>query len=81
MTDNEQARAWPPVTGTKVRLDYGDGNPNNTLWHVRGHADDCVVMRRWRPAKQRWHYEVMDDVWWDVFVIRSESSTVEVPND
>ena len=27
------------------------------LWHVRGYIDDGIVCRRWRSAKQRWHYE------------------------
>lgn len=45
--------------GRAVRLDYGPGNPNNGLWHIRAIIDDeFVVYRVWWKHKRRWEYKV-----------------------
>ncbi|RUW55591.1 hypothetical protein EOA32_00805 [Mesorhizobium sp. M1A.F.Ca.ET.072.01.1.1] len=37
-----------------------------TRFHVRAVVDDNqVVMRYWRPAKQRWQYIIECDIWFE----------------
>lgn len=52
--------------GKSFEVFYQQDNPNNTLWHVRGIVDGLAVCRRWRSAKQRWHYEVLDPIFFEV---------------
>jgi len=70
---------YPPPVGAKVRIDYGQDNPNNCLYHVRAHVDGKLVVRRWFKRKQRWNYEVLGAVWWHVYS-RSGHIKVEVPS-
>jgi hypothetical protein len=51
--------------GTSFKEVYG--NENDCVWHVRGIVDGRAVCRRWRATKQRWHYEVLDWIWFDAF--------------
>lgn len=44
----------------------GDNNPNNALYHVRGIVDGLAVCRRWQSAKQRWQYDVLDPIYFEV---------------
>lgn len=47
--------------GVQVRFDYGKGNPNNMLAHVRGIIDsDQVVYSVWSVRKQRYYYHIKD---------------------
>lgn len=44
--------------GTRVRFDYGPGNPNNRLCHIRAVVDDdYIVLRLWSP-RRGWLYFV-----------------------
>lgn len=52
--------------GNALRLDYGDGNPSNALYHVRALVDGRAVMRHWRKSKQRWQYVVEGPEWFHV---------------
>lgn len=42
------------------------GNKSDTVWHVRGIVDGCAVCRRWRKIKNRWQYEVLDPIWFEI---------------
>ena len=45
--------------GTKWRLDFGEGNPNNKLIHVIAIVDEQeIVYKTWWKHKQVWHYAV-----------------------
>ena len=45
--------------GDKIRIDYGQGNFNNRVIHVRAFVDDdFVVIRSWSKSKKHWSYEV-----------------------
>ncbi len=60
-------KGWPPPVGAKLRETYGHpGGHLDKLWHVRGHVDGLIVVRRWFKRKQCWHYEVLSLVWWHV---------------
>lgn len=59
---------WKPEIGSRVRVFFCKGNPNNALWHVRAHVDDGIVMRKWSATKQRWRYDYFGAGWWDIFV-------------
>lgn len=50
-----------------VSFDETYGNENDHLWHIRGIVDGMAVCRRWRQAKRRWHYEVLDPIWFETF--------------
>ena len=53
--------------GSKLYIDYGEGNRNNRLIHIRAIVDDeWVVSRRWLKHKRRWHYEVEDIFWYEM---------------
>jgi hypothetical protein len=45
------------VPGLKVRVNYGAGNRNNELLHIRGIVGGLFVTRRWIKHKRRWAYE------------------------
>lgn len=51
----------------KVGVKFKDGDD---LWHVRAIVDDKAVCRRWRTAKQWWHYECIDPEW---FAVRGDT--------
>lgn len=44
--------------GDKIRFDYGEGNRNNRLYHVRAIVDDQYVLRHWSRSKRRWIYTI-----------------------
>jgi hypothetical protein len=46
-----------------VSFDEKYGNEFDALWHIRGIVDGMAVCRRWRQARRRWHYEVLDPIW------------------
>lgn len=50
---------WPRI-GEKIRFHIGD---TRTLYHVLAHAEGVFMVKRWRAAKQRWHYECLDVTW------------------
>lgn len=63
--------------GSKFRVFYSEGNPNNRTLHIRGIVDDRAIVREWFPSKQRWYYEALEVYWFDVFeprIIRTERS-------
>lgn len=52
--------------GMRLRFDYGPGNTDNRLYHVRAVVDDSyVVVRSWYRERRRWHYSVMHRVYLD----------------
>lgn len=53
-------------TDVKFWLYYYEGNPNNQVFHIRGFVDDMVIVRYWRPRKQRWEYAVKDWIFFHV---------------
>ena len=45
--------------GSKLYIDYGEGNRNNRLIHIRAIVDDeWVVSRTWWKSKREWHYDI-----------------------
>lgn len=68
-------RDYPPPVGTKLRTNYG--NQCDELWHVRGHVDGKLVLRRWMKRRQRWCYEVQGPIWWSAYFC--STGTIEVP--
>ena len=66
---------YPPPVGSKLRTQYG--NHCDKLWHVRGHVDGLLVLRRWMRRRQRWQYEVEGPAWW-VYYFRA-TGLVELP--
>jgi hypothetical protein len=62
-------REFPPV-GSRVRRDFGPGNPNT--WRCAGEVravvdGEVMVVRRWMP-RARWHrYETVDRIAWDTW--------------
>ena len=44
--------------GSRFRVVYGPGNPNNRLWHVRGFVDGQAVCRTWELHRARWRYDM-----------------------
>ena len=45
--------------GDSFRINYGKGNVNNRLLHIRGIVDDKVICRRWNVGRG-WRYEMLD---------------------
>ena len=72
------ALCWPPAVGSKVRFFWCKGHFANTLYHVRAHVDDRLVVRSWSYTKSRWSYEVMHKVWWEVNTSQGFGPTVTV---
>jgi hypothetical protein len=59
-------REFPPV-GSRVRVDFGPGNPNT--WRYAGEVraiidDEIMVVRRWVPKRRGYKYECVDCIWW-----------------
>ena len=52
--------------GDKVRLYYGEGNPNNRLYHVRAIVDGMYVLRHWGYRKRQWIYTVESPLYFQV---------------
>lgn len=53
--------------GKSYRINYGVGNINNKLIHVRGIVDgDIVVYREWWKSKKYWRYFVNDMLYFDM---------------
>jgi hypothetical protein len=52
--------ALPPWAepGCSFKVVYG--HLEDDVWHIRSIVDGMAVCRRWRRAKRRWHYEVLD---------------------
>lgn len=50
------------VEGASFRVNYGRGNPNNRLFHVRGEVDGRAIVRTWRTDKVSWRYEIWSAV-------------------
>jgi len=45
--------------GSKLYIDYGEGNRNNRIIHIRAIVDEeWVVSRTWWKSKRRWHYVI-----------------------
>jgi len=53
----DDAEAWVSndKIGKKLRQFYQEGNPNNTLYHIRGVVDGHLVLRYYRSGKG-WKY-------------------------
>jgi len=50
--------------GRSFREDWGEGNPNNRVIHIRAIVDDdYYVYRCWSKSKQRWIYNVDSVIW------------------
>ena len=57
------------MPGAKLRIDYGEGNLNNKLIHIRAILDDhYIVYRYWLKHKKRWDYVVEWDYWFFLLV-------------
>lgn len=69
MTLNIRYRRPLPKPGDKIRLDYGQDNPNT--WAKWGEVravvdDDAIVALRWLPHLRRYHWELIERIKWSV---------------
>jgi len=46
--------------GEKYKIYYGPGMPANKVIRILAIVEEQIVVKYWRRAKQRWHYEVID---------------------
>ena len=53
--------------GDKWRFDYGTGNMNNKLCHIRAVVDDNqIVYRAWSKREQMWIYHIDHLYFWEL---------------
>lgn len=61
--------------GQSVRMNYGEGNLNNEVRHIRAIVDEeFVVYRVWFKHKRRWEYKVE---WVGAFQIGYDAGQLE----
>lgn len=55
-----------PAVGTKIKRDYGAGNPNTWKhWgEVRAVVDDHLIVRRWQPHRRVHGLEIVTPEDW-----------------
>ena len=58
------------IPDQKLRIDYGAGNFNNRLIHIRVVVDEHqVVYKTWLKHKKRWSYRV-DDTYYFYYLLQ-----------
>ncbi len=59
---------WPPAVGQRFYVGPVGGINAYSATVIAYLADeDVAVTKRWFKHKQRWHYEVKDRIWWEMF--------------
>jgi FAD/FMN-containing dehydrogenase len=74
LTKPSESKLPPHV---KVGVSFHSGRD---LWHVRAIVDDMAVCRKWFKTKQRWHYETLDAIWFEVFKPTFEAEEIKTGN-
>ena len=46
------------IPGCSFKVFYGQDNPNNRTYHIRGIVDDYIICRSWNKHKKQWCYEL-----------------------
>lgn len=67
---------WPLPIGTKVWFETG--LKGSTPYHIRGHVDGCMVVRRWDFNKSCWRYDVKGHFEFDLW-LRKDRLRIQYP--
>ena len=55
------------LPGNTLRIDYGPGNHNNQLIHIRAWVDGAqIVFRWWSYKRRRWMYQIESRYYFEI---------------